>query len=124
MLQIYTQLSKLLSKVFFPSDDPALQALSFWGVYAVGFLSRPAGAVLFGHLGDTKGRGFCLLMSVLVMGIPTVLIGCLPSYAQAGYASPIMLAVLRLIQGVWIADTDSDSSAGVHTSSWLHPAAP
>jgi MFS family permease len=67
--------------------------------YAVGFLSRPAGAILFGHLGDTKGRGFCLLLSVLVMGIPTVLIGCLPTYAQAGYASPVLLALLRLIQG-------------------------
>lgn len=66
---------------------------------AVGFLSRPAGAILFGHLGDTKGRGFCLLMSVLVMGIPTVLIGCLPSFAMAGFASPIMLAILRLVQG-------------------------
>ena len=67
--------------------------------YAVGFLSRPAGAILFGHLGDTKGRGFCLLLSVLVMGLPTVLIGCLPTYAQAGYASPVLLAVLRLVQG-------------------------
>ena len=66
---------------------------------AVGFLSRPAGAILFGHLGDTRGRGFCLLLSVLVMGVPTVLIGCLPSYAQVGYASPILLAILRLIQG-------------------------
>lgn len=57
--------------------------------------------MLFGHLGDTKGRGFCLLLSVLVMGIPTVLIGCLPTFTQAGIASPIMLAVLRLIQGIW-----------------------
>lgn len=67
---------------------------------AVGFLSRPAGAILFGHLGDTRGRGFCLLLSILVMGIPTVLIGCLPTYTQAGLASPILLAVLRLVQGL------------------------
>jgi MFS family permease len=67
---------------------------------AVGYISRPAGAVLFGHLGDTRGRGTCLLISVLVMGIPTVLIGCLPSYHHIGLAAPILLAILRLIQGL------------------------
>ncbi|KAF6255165.1 major facilitator superfamily domain-containing protein [Scenedesmus sp. NREL 46B-D3] len=97
---IYTQLSKTLGKVFFPSNNPALQALSFWGVFFIGYISRPAGAVLFGHLGDTRGRGTCLLLSVLVMGIPTVLIGCLPSYHQIGLAAPILLAALRLIQGL------------------------
>uniref|UniRef100_A0A383VDF7 Major facilitator superfamily (MFS) profile domain-containing protein n=1 Tax=Tetradesmus obliquus TaxID=3088 RepID=A0A383VDF7_TETOB len=97
---IYTQLSKTLSKVFFPSNNAALQALSFWGVFFVGYISRPAGAVLFGHLGDTRGRGTCLLISVLVMGIPTVLIGCLPTYHQIGMAAPILLAVLRLVQGL------------------------
>lgn len=97
---IYTQLSKTLGKVFFPSNDPALQALSFWGVFFIGYISRPAGAVLFGHLGDTRGRGTCLLISVLVMGIPTVLIGCLPSYHHIGMAAPILLAILRLIQGL------------------------
>lgn len=75
------------------------QALSFWGVFFVGYISRPAGALLFGHLGDTKGRGTCLLISVLVMGVPTVLIGCLPSYAHIGIAAPILLALLRLVQG-------------------------
>lgn len=80
-------------------DGTALLLLSRFVPCAVGFLSRPAGAVLFGHLGDTKGRGFCLLLSVLVMGVPTVLIGCLPTYDQAGYASPVLLAVLRLVQG-------------------------
>jgi MFS family permease len=74
-LQIYTQMSKILGKVFFPSGNPALQALSFWGVFFIGYISRPAGAVLFGHLGDTRGRGMCLLISVLVMGIPTVSTG-------------------------------------------------
>jgi Sugar (and other) transporter len=66
----------------------------------VGFLSRPIGAVLFGHLGDTRGRGLCLLLSVLLMGIPTVLIGCLPGYATIGIAAPILLAFLRLVQGL------------------------
>lgn len=97
---IYTQLSKTLGKVFFPANDPALQALSFWGVFFIGYISRPAGAVLFGHLGDTKGRGMCLLISVLLMGIPTVLIGCLPSYHHIGLAAPILLAILRLVQGL------------------------
>lgn len=68
--------------------------------HAVGFISRPVGAVMFGHLGDTKGRGYCLLVSVLLMGIPTVLIGCLPSYKQIGIAAPILLALLRLAQGL------------------------
>jgi MFS family permease len=67
---------------------------------AVGYISRPAGAILFGHLGDTRGRGTCLLISVLVMGIPTVLIGCLPSYHHIGIAAPILLAILRLIQSL------------------------
>ncbi|KAF8068166.1 shiA [Scenedesmus sp. PABB004] len=99
-LTVYSQLSKVLAVVFFPSGNPAVQAVSFWGLFAVGFLSRPVGAILFGHLGDTKGRGTCLLVTVLLMGIPTVLIGCLPSYATIGIAAPILLAVLRLVQGL------------------------
>ena len=97
---IYTQLSKTLGKLFFPNKDPVLTQLSFWGVYALGFISRPAGAILFGHIGDSKGRGMCLLLSVLLMGIPTVLIGCLPTYNHIGLAAPILLAFLRLIQGL------------------------
>jgi MHS family proline/betaine transporter-like MFS transporter len=54
----------------------------------------------FGHLGDTKGRRICLLVSVTMMAIPTVLIGCLPTFAQAGLAAPILLALLRAVQGL------------------------
>jgi hypothetical protein len=97
---IYTQLSKTLGKLFFPNKDPVLTQLSFWGVYALGFISRPAGAIMFGHIGDSKGRGMCLLLSVLLMGIPTVLIGCLPTYHHIGLAAPIILAFLRLVQGL------------------------
>jgi MHS family proline/betaine transporter-like MFS transporter len=77
-----------------------MQALSFWGVFFTGYISRPIGAIVFGHIGDTKGRGMCLLLSVLLMGIPTVLIGCLPGYNHIGIAAPIILAILRLIQGL------------------------
>eukprot|EP00878_Enallax_costatus_P018375 GHUV01019343.1.p1 GENE.GHUV01019343.1~~GHUV01019343.1.p1 ORF type:complete len:409 (+),score=85.82 GHUV01019343.1:278-1504(+) len=97
---IYTQLAPVISKVFFPEENAAAQAMSVWGVFAVGFLARPAGALLFGHLGDTRGRGTCLLFSVLLMGVPTVIVGCLPTYAQAGIAAPILLALLRFIQGL------------------------
>jgi MHS family proline/betaine transporter-like MFS transporter len=63
LVQIYTQLTSVMSKVFFPGNDPAVQALSIWGIFAVGFISRPVGALLFGHMGDTRGRGLCLLVS-------------------------------------------------------------
>eukprot|EP00775_Hariotina_reticulata_P003883 gene3883-4138_t len=68
---IYTQLASVISKVFFPGSDPGVQALSVWGIFAVGFISRPVGALLFGHMGDTRGRGLCLLLSVILMGVPT-----------------------------------------------------
>lgn len=68
--------------------------------HAVGFVSRPVGALLFGHMGDTRGRGLCLLLSVILMGVPTVVIGCLPTYSQAGIAAPALLAIARLIQGL------------------------
>lgn len=67
---------------------------------AVGFVTRPVGALAFGHLGDTRGRGMCLLLSVIFMGVPTVIIGCLPTYAQAGAVAPALLALMRLVQGL------------------------
>uniref|UniRef100_A0A383VPF9 Major facilitator superfamily (MFS) profile domain-containing protein n=1 Tax=Tetradesmus obliquus TaxID=3088 RepID=A0A383VPF9_TETOB len=96
----YSQLNAYLTKVFFPAGNPAVTQLSFWGVYAVGFISRPMGALLFGHLADTRGRRICLLVSVTVMAVCTVLISCLPTFAQAGIAAPILLALLRAIQGL------------------------
>jgi MFS family permease len=79
--------------------------------------------VLFGHLGDTKGRGTCLLISVLVMGIPTVLIGCLPSYHHIGIAAPILLAILRLIQGLAMGgEFGAVSIPSLHISCVLLPA--
>lgn len=97
---IYSQLSNTLTAVFFPKDNPAAAELAFWGVYAVGFISRPLGAVIFGHIGDSLGRRVTLLISILAITLPTTIIGALPTYAQAGIVAPVLLAVLRFIQGV------------------------
>ncbi|WIA17470.1 hypothetical protein OEZ85_014310 [Tetradesmus obliquus] len=90
----------ILARVFFPPSDAAAQALAVWGVFAVGFVTRPLGALLFGHFGDTRGRGITLLLSVLGMGVPTVLIGCLPGYKEIGIAAPALLVALRAVQGI------------------------
>lgn len=69
-------------------------------MYAVGFIARPVGALLFGHVGDTAGRRSSLLWSIAAMAIPTVLIGALPTYSMIGYWAPALLAVLRAMQGL------------------------
>jgi MFS transporter, MHS family, proline/betaine transporter len=94
---IYTGLSATISAVFF---DAKSGHVGYWAIWAVGFVSRPAGAVLFGHLGDTRGRRFTLLLSILCVSVPTILIGALPTYAQAGAAAPVLLGIMRAIQGL------------------------
>ncbi|KAF6257270.1 major facilitator superfamily domain-containing protein [Scenedesmus sp. NREL 46B-D3] len=104
--EVYTKMMReggggnILARVFFPPADAAAQALAVWGVFAVGFVCRPLGALLFGHFGDTRGRGITLLLSVLGMGVPTVLIGCLPTYKEIGIAAPLLLIALRAAQGI------------------------
>lgn len=93
-----------MGEVFFPKDNSAAQSLSYWGVFACGFVVRPIGALLFGHFGDTLGRTKCMVISIIFMAVPTVIIGCLPTYNvgsyTAGIAAPILLAIMRLIQGL------------------------
>jgi MHS family shikimate/dehydroshikimate transporter-like MFS transporter len=85
---------------FFPSMDPLTGTLAALGSYAVGFLARPLGGALFGHFGDRLGRRSMLMLTLLVMGTGTFLIGLLPSYAQIGIWAPILLVLLRVIQGL------------------------
>ena len=80
--------------------DPCTQNLSFWGVFAVGFITRPVGAILFGHIADATSRKLGLVLSIMVMAVPTVAIGCLPTYEQVGIAAPILLAICRALQGL------------------------
>ncbi|ROR44775.1 MFS transporter [Kitasatospora cineracea] len=85
--------------VFFPKADPLTGTLLSFLTYAIGFAARPLGALVFGHFGDRIGRKKLLVLSLLLMGGATTLIGCLPTYDQVGVAAPVLLTVLRLVQG-------------------------
>ncbi|OKJ10191.1 MFS transporter [Kitasatospora sp. CB01950] len=85
--------------VFFPKSDPLTGTLLSFLTYAIGFAARPLGALVFGHFGDRIGRKKLLVLSLLLMGGATTLIGCLPTYDQVGMAAPVMLTALRLVQG-------------------------
>ena len=97
---IYGSLAVFMSQVLFPQGNPTVSLLAALGALAVGFVIRPLGAVLFGYLGDRLGRKYTFLITVVMMGGATVLIGCLPSYASAGHLSWILLLTLRVIQGL------------------------
>lgn len=97
---VYNMLAALVfNKLFFPSFDPLSGTLLAFSTFAVGYLSRPVGGVIFGHLGDRYGRRFVLVATLLLMGVTTGLMGLLPTYTTAGIASPILLVLLRFIQG-------------------------
>ncbi|HZJ05569.1 MAG TPA: MFS transporter [Nocardioidaceae bacterium] len=85
--------------LFFPESDPVTATLLAFGTYAVGFAARPLGGIVFGHFGDRVGRKKMLVVSLLLMGVATVAIGLLPTYATIGIAAPILLLACRVMQG-------------------------
>jgi MHS family shikimate/dehydroshikimate transporter-like MFS transporter len=95
-----TAAALVFNSQFFPTVDPLTGTLASLGSYAVGFLARPLGGAIFGHFGDRLGRRSMLMLTLLVMGAGTFLIGVLPSYAEIGIGAPILLVLLRLIQGI------------------------
>jgi MFS transporter, MHS family, shikimate and dehydroshikimate transport protein len=97
-----TMTALVLNKLFFPSSDILISTLLAYVTSFVGFLSRPIGGVIFGHYGDRIGRKTVLILTVLIMGIATFLIGLLPTYATAGVWAPLMLLALRIFQGIGI----------------------
>nr|WP_038345857.1 MFS transporter [Acinetobacter sp. A47] len=90
----------IFNKLFFPNLDPLTGVLAAFATYAVGFIGRPLGGLVFGHFGDKIGRKSMLLLTLMLMGIPTVLIGLLPTYESIGYWAAIGLVMLRFIQGM------------------------
>src|SRR5260221_9191195 len=98
-----TAAALIFPTVFFPADMPAPVALlASFSTFAVGFVARPLGGIVFGHFGDRVGRKKALVIALIIMGLATTLIGCLPSYATVGAAAPVLLIVLRFVQGIAI----------------------
>jgi MHS family proline/betaine transporter-like MFS transporter len=97
---VYGFFAPILAAKFFPNDDPRVSLLAAFGAFAVGFLMRPVGAAVFGHIGDRYGRARALLFSVAMMAVPTVLMGLLPTYATIGIAASVLIVVLRMCQGI------------------------
>jgi metabolite-proton symporter len=94
-----TAAALVFNKLFFPKADPLTGAMLAFATYALGFVARPLGGLVFGHFGDRIGRKRLLMFSLVLMGGASMLIGVLPTYAQAGIAAPLMLVALRLCQG-------------------------
>jgi MHS family proline/betaine transporter-like MFS transporter len=97
---LYGYFAPVFAVLFFPSAHPSLSLMTAFGVFAIGFLARPLGAVLFGYWGDTVGRRDALAWSVLLMAIPTCLVGILPTYETIGVAAPLALTLSRFLQGL------------------------
>ena len=86
-----TAAALVFNELFFPNVDPLIGTLSAFATFAVGFAARPIGGIVFGHYGDRVGRKSMLILSLLIMGVATFLIGCLPTHASIGLAAPILL---------------------------------
>ncbi len=97
---IFGSLAVVLSTKFFPADNPTAAFLSTLATFAAGFVVRPFGALFFGRLGDMIGRKYTFLVTLLIMGFSTFLIGCIPAYETIGFAAPILVLILRLLQGL------------------------
>src|ERR1700742_1713444 len=95
-----TAATLVFNKAFFPTFDPLASTLAALGSYAVGFLARPLGGALFGHFGDRLGRKSMLVLTLFIMGLSTFCIGLLPTYASIGVLAPILLFLLRIVQGI------------------------
>lgn len=95
-----TAAALIFNKIFFPSFDPVAGTLAAFATYSVGFFARPLGGIVFGHFGDRIGRKSMLLITLFLMGVPTMAIGLIPSYESIGYWAAVLLVTMRFLQGV------------------------
>lgn len=93
-------LSSTISQLFFPGDNPNIALIKVFGIYALGFAARPIGGIIFGYIGDHIGRRTNLIASIVLMTLSTLLMGLLPTYEQVGVTAPLLLVLLRTLQGI------------------------
>jgi MFS family permease len=106
-----TAASLIFPQIFFPSDNPTVAIVASLATYGVGYVARPVGAFFLGHWGDTHGRKTVLILCMLLMGFSTMAVGLLPTYQQVGVFAPVLLVILRLIQGFAVAGEISGASS-------------
>lgn len=97
---LYGYFATVIGARFFPSENPSLSLLAAFGAFAAGVLMRPVGGLLFGRIGDLAGRQRAMVLSVVAMALPTVLFGLLPTYASVGVLAPVLVVLLRIVQGL------------------------
>jgi MFS family permease len=130
---IFGSLAAVIGPLFFPTGNPTIDFLSALATFATGFLVRPFGALVFGRIGDIIGRKYTFLVTLLIMGLSTTVIGLLPTYAQIGLLAPAILVTLRLLQGLalggeyggaatYVAEHSPDGRRGFFTS-WIQTTA-
>ena len=130
---LYAILAPFFAGLFFPPGNQTAALLGAFGAYAAGFLIRPFGALIFGRIGDLVGRKYTFLVTIVVMGVSTVLVGFMPTYASMGFAAPLILVTLRLAQGLalggeyggaatYVAEHAPDHKRGYATS-WIQTTA-
>ena len=124
---IFGSLATIISPLFYPKGNDTLALIAYLSTFAVGFVVRPFGALFFGRIGDLVGRKYAFLVTLIIMGGATAIVGVLPTYAQIGYAAPIALLILRILQGlalggeyggaaVYVAEHVPDGKRGFYTS--------
>src|SRR5471032_556524 len=124
---IFGSLAAILSLKFYPPGHDTFALIAYLATFAVGFLVRPFGALFFGRIGDVVGRKYAFLVTLTIMGLSTFAIGLMPSFATAGWFSPIVLILIRVLQGlalggeyggavVYVAENVPDNKRGFYTS--------
>src|ERR1700674_1969769 len=106
-----TAASLVFPQIFFPSQNPTVAIVASLATYGVGYVARPIGAFFLGHWGDTHGRKTVLIVCMFLMGLSTMAVGLLPTYQQVGVLAPVLLVILRLIQGFAVAGEISGASS-------------